>query len=349
MYDTLQQTKPGGISGLIGGGDRPGLRRLTPGRQFQPPQMPAQPGSAPNAPPQIQAPTGQTKGTVPGTAPQVTPPPPQAQPPAQAPPQQPPQQPGLNDGRMNIMGNLMQNPQSMGPQVQQQMYASMADQRDAALQDQQRQIRENMAARGIGDSGLSQYMNMQAGLSADSDLNSAMRDIQIAAARQNFSDQMNVANLAHQQQMGFGNQALSYAQLQNQIFDSDRNFRAQQAQSMYGLGAAGQGHQGQLLGGIAGLIGGGQSQQQQQMNRIYQWVANQYADPNVGAVTMQPYAPNPFLDYITAMDVANAGSGGGSPGAAIGSIGGAAIGGLTGGLPGAQLGAGVGGSVGALF
>ncbi len=121
--------------------------------------------------------------------------------------------PNTNQMRNNLLAQQLQTPQSMGPQVQQQLYKAQADETDKMLQDQTRQIREDASARGMQNAGATDYLVNQARMNRANTLSAALGDIQARAAVQNFADRNSVANMALQHQMGLGSQDIQQQRL----------------------------------------------------------------------------------------------------------------------------------------
>ncbi len=232
--------------------------------------------------------------------------------------------PDLNTARMQNMGalmapqnsaylqgananlnHIMRNPESMGAGVQAQIFNAAADARDRMLTDQQRQIKEGLAGTGMSNSGLQQSLLNQARSSRNTDLTDAMRQIYTQAATQNFQDRLNVAGLglkglqhqlnaansAYQQQQGLANTALQQQALQNEIFQSDRNYNSQLASMLASLGQQGMTNQIGLIGELGGLIGQGLGYQNSALSQILQQAYQSYAGPDYAPFG---YAPNEF-------------------------------------------------------
>jgi len=246
--------------------------------------------------------------------------------------------PDLNTARMQNMGalmapqnlaylqgananlnHIMRNPESMGAGVQAQIFNAAADSRDRMLADQQRQIKEGLAGTGMSNSGLQQSLLNQARSSRNTDLTDAMRQIYTQAATQNFQDRLNVAGLgqnqqglqlnaansAYQQQQGLANTALQQQALQNEIFQSDRNYNSQLASMLASLGQQGMTNQIGLIGELGGLIGQGLGYQNSALSQILQQAYQSYAGPDYAPFG---YAPNEFASSL----MQQSGGGGGS-------------------------------------
>ena len=246
--------------------------------------------------------------------------------------------PNLNTARMQNMGalmapqnsaylqgananlnHIMRNPESMGAGVQAQIFNAAADSRDRMLTDQQRQIKEGLAGTGMSNSGLQQSLLNQARSSRNTDLTDAMRQIYTQAATQNFQDRLNVAGLgqsqqglqanlansAYQQQQGLANIALQQQALQNEIFQSDRNYNSQLASMLASLGQQGMTNQIGLVGELGGLIGQGLGYQNSALSQILQQAYQSYAGPDYAPFG---YAPNEFASSL----MQQSGGGGGS-------------------------------------
>lgn len=272
--------------------------------------------------------------------------------------------PDLNTARMQNMGalmapqnlaylqgananlnHIMRNPESMGAGVQAQIFNAAADSRDRMLADQQRQIKEGLAGTGMSNSGLQQSLLNQARSSRNTDLTDAMRQIYTQAATQNFQDRLNVAGLgqsqqglqanlansAYQQQQGLANIALQQQALQNEIFQSDRNYNSQLASMLASLGQQGMTNQIGLVGELGGLIGQGLGYQNSALSQILQQAYQSYAGPDYAPFG---YAPNEFASSI--------GGGGGGSNAelwgALASSAGQVLGGPIGGAIGSYIG-----------
>ncbi len=236
--------------------------------------------------------------------------------------------PDLNTARMQNMGalmapqnsaylqgananlnHIMRNPESMGAGVQAQIFNAAADARDRMLTDQQRQIKEGLAGTGMSNSGLQQSLLNQARSSRNTDLTDAMRQIYTQAATQNFQDRLNVAGLgqnqqglqlnaansAYQQQQGLANTALQQQALQNEIFQSDRNYNSQLASMLASLGQQGMTNQIGLIGELGGLIGQGLGYQNSALSQILQQAYQSYAGPDYAPFG---YAPNEFASSL---------------------------------------------------
>lgn len=275
-----------------------------------------QPSPAP-APQPVQAPPVQQP-----VSQQTVVPPPQTQAvnTSQAPAQAPQT---LNDQRAGLMSNIMQNPMSMTPQVQQQMFQGIADTRDRAMADQQRQIREAMAARGLGNSGIQDKLMFDAQLARQGDLSAAQRDIGVAAAQTNFADQLNAANTAIQHQLGLGNAALQYDQYQNQLFNQDRDFYSQLAGQQYATSVQAQQQQQNMLNMFNMLVNSGMNYDAQQVGQILSLFGQQYTDPD----TMQ-MSPMRYMQWPSMQQGGGGGTGSSSDSMwdAIGQIGGSGLG-----------------------
>ena len=275
--------------------------------------------------------------------------------------------PNLNTARMQNMGalmapqnsaylqgananlnHIMRNPESMGAGVQAQIFNAAADSRDRMLADQQRQIKEGLAGTGMSNSGLQQSLLNQARSSRNTDLTDAMRQIYTQAATQNFQDRLNVAGLgqsqqglqanlansAYQQQQGLANIALQQQALQNEIFQSDRNYNSQLASMLASLGQQGMTNQIGLVGELGGLIGQGLGYQNSALSQILQQAYQSYAGPDYAPFG---YAPNEFASSL----MQQSGGGGGSNAELWGSLAGAAgqvLGGPIGGAIGSYIG-----------
>ena len=258
--------------------------------------------------------------------------------------------PDLNTARMQNMGalmapqnlaylqgananlnHIMRNPESMGAGVQAQIFNAAADSRDRMLADQQRQIKEGLAGTGMSNSGLQQSLLNQARSSRNTDLTDAMRQIYTQAAMQNFQDRLNVAGLgqsqqglqanlansAYQQQQGLANIALQQQALQNEIFQSDRNYNSQLASMLASLGQQGMTNQIGLVGELGGLIGQGLGYQNSALSQILQQAYQSYAGPDYAPFG---YAPNEFASSL----MQQSGGGGGSNAELWGSLAGSA-------------------------
>ena len=215
------------------------------------------------------------------------------------------------------LNHIMRNPESMGAGVQAQIFNAAADSRDRMLADQQRQIKEGLAGTGMSNSGLQQSLLNQARSSRNTDLTDAMRQIYTQAAMQNFQDRLNVAGLgqsqqglqanlansAYQQQQGLANTALQQQALQNEIFQSDRNYNSQLASMLASLGQQGMTNQIGLVGELGGLIGQGLGYQNSALSQILQQAYQSYAGPDYAPFG---YAPNEFASSLSG------GGGGGS-------------------------------------
>ena len=256
--------------------------------------------------------------------------------------------PNLNTARMQNMGalmapqnlaylqgananlnHIMRNPESMGAGVQAQIFNAAADSRDRMLADQQRQIKEGLAGTGMSNSGLQQSLLNQARSSRNTDLTDAMRQIYTQAAMQNFQDRLNVAGLgqsqqglqanlansAYQQQQGLANTALQQQALQNEMFQSDRNYNSQLASMLASLGQQGMTNQIGLVGELGGLIGQGLGYQNSALSQILQQAYQSYAGPDYAPFG---YAPNEFASSLIPQ------SGGGSNAELWGSLAGSA-------------------------
>lgn len=258
--------------------------------------------------------------------------------------------PNLNTARMQNMGalmapqnsaylqgananlnHIMHNPESMGAGVQAQIFNAAADARDRMLTDQQRQIKEGLAGTGMSNSGLQQSLLNQARSSRNTDLTDAMRQIYTQAATQNFQDRLNVAGLgqnqqglqlnaansAYQQQQGLANTALQQQALQNEIFQSDRNYNSQLASMLASLGQQGMTNQIGLIGELGNLIGQGLGYQNSALSQILQQAYQSYAGPDYAPFG---YAPNEFASSL----MQQSGGGGGSNADLWGSLAGSA-------------------------
>jgi len=258
--------------------------------------------------------------------------------------------PNLNTARMQNMGalmapqnsaylqgananlnHIMRNPESMGAGVQAQIFNAAADSRDRMLADQQRQIKEGLAGTGMSNSGLQQSLLNQARSSRNTDLTDAMRQIYTQAATQNFQDRLNVAGLgqnqqglqlnaansAYQQQQGLANTALQQQALQNEMFQSDRNYNSQLASMLASLGQQGMTNQIGLVGELGGLIGQGLGYQNSALSQILQQAYQSYAGPDYAPFG---YAPNEFASSL----MQQSGGGGSSNAELWGSLAGSA-------------------------
>lgn len=214
----------------------------------------------------------------------------------------------IDQGRVDLVQNLLANPESMSQAWQDLANKQFADQYDAQNQDMMRQARERLGASGLGDSGIAQDQAFRAGLARQSNLLGAKRDIAQQAALTNFNDRQQVANLALQHQLGIGQLGLQNAAFQNDVFNGDRNYQTQLANMMMNFGMQGQGQQSNLLGQLGGLVGSGLGYNDQILNLIYGQGMQRYASPDVSAVQQYSYAPNPYLEYLSAQ---NQGGGGG--------------------------------------
>jgi len=230
------------------------------------------------------------------------------------------------------LNHIMRNPESMGAGVQAQIFNAAADSRDRMLADQQRQIKEGLAGTGMSNSGLQQSLLNQARSSRNTDLTDAMRQIYTQAATQNFQDRLNVAGLgqsqqglqanlansAYQQQQGLANTALQQQALQNEIFQSDRNYNSQLASMLASLGQQGMTNQIGLVGELGGLIGQGLGYQNSALSQILQQAYQSYAGPDYAPFG---YAPNEFASSLMQQ---SGGGGGGSNAELWGSLAGSA-------------------------
>jgi len=220
-----------------------------------------------------------------------------------------PQNSGYLGGANANMNYLMANPESMGAGVQAQMFNAAADARDRMLTDQQRQIKEGLAAQGMGSSGLQANLMGQAQNARNSDLTDAIRNIYTQAATQNFQDRLNVAGLgqnqqglqlnaansAYQQQAGLGGLALQQQALANDIFQQDRNYNSQLASMLASLGQQGMSSNIGLMGEIGNLINSGLGYQNSALSQILQQAYQNYAGPDYAPFG---YAPNDFADVL---------------------------------------------------
>lgn len=214
----------------------------------------------------------------------------------------------VNAGRMNLLENILSNPESMTPEVINSMIGEVRDTRDARAQDMERRLKEQFAGRGIGESGVLDQLLMNENLAASQDIANAERGIRTDAARTNFNDRINAVNTALGQVLGVGDLRLKFEQLNNQQFNADRGFQMQLADALTQTGLIGQQQQSSLLGQMNALISSGMAWQDALKQAIMQAASQRYADPNVGAVQQTGYAPNPYLDLIAAQQ--NSGGGG---------------------------------------
>ncbi|MCC6798321.1 MAG: hypothetical protein IT366_24625 [Candidatus Hydrogenedentes bacterium] len=214
----------------------------------------------------------------------------------------------VNAGRMNLLENILSNPESMTPEVINSMIGEVRDTRDARAQDMERRLKEQFAGRGLGESGVLDQLLMNENLAASQDIANAERGIRTDAARTNFNDRINAVNTALGQVLGVGDLRLKFEQLNNQQFNADRGFQMQLADALTQTGLIGQQQQSSLLGQMNALISSGMAWQDALKQAIMQAASQRYADPNVGAVQQTGYAPNPYLDMIAAQQ--NSGGGG---------------------------------------
>ena len=213
----------------------------------------------------------------------------------------------IDAGRVDLVQNLLNNPESMSQDWQRVANQQFADAYDTRNQDQMRQMQERMASSGLGDSGIMQDQMFRGDLARQSNLLGAQRDISQQAALTNFGDRQQVANLALAHQLGIGNMGLQNAQFQNQMYNQDRQYNLQYAQALAGLGGQAQQQQSGLLGQLGGLIGSGLGYNDQLLNLIYGQGMQRYADPNVSAVPQTGYAPNPYLDFLASQNQQDSG------------------------------------------
>lgn len=231
----------------------------------------------------------------------------------------------IDAGRVNVVQGLLNNPESMSQEWQRIANQQIADTYDAGNADLRRQLQERMAANGLGDSGILQDQLFRGDLARQATLAGEGRNIAQQAALTNFNDRQQVANLALAHQLGIGNLGLQNAQFQNQMYNQDRQYNLQYANALAGLGGQAQQQQSGLLGQLGGLIGSGLGYNDQLLNLIYGQGMQRYADPNVSAVPMTGYAPNPYLDFLASQNQNQGGDSSGMWGAM-----GAALGGLAG-------------------
>ncbi|MCC6156123.1 MAG: hypothetical protein IT367_20325 [Candidatus Hydrogenedentes bacterium] len=235
--------------------------------------------------------------------------------------------PDLNAGRVDLLAQILNNPESMTPEVINSMISQVRDTRDLRAQDMERRLKEQFAGRGMGESGVLDQLLMNENLAASSDIANAERGIRTDAARTNFNDRINAVNTALGQALGMGELGLKYQSMNNQQFNADRNFQMQLADQLTQTGLIGQQQQSSLLGQMNALISSGMAWQDALKQAILQAANQRYADPNVGAVSQVGYAPNPYLDMIAAQN-ANSGGGGDTDWFNTAMQGGAALAGL---------------------
>ncbi len=168
-----------------------------------------------------------------------TPPPQPAAPPVQQKPDP------VNQAAQSNLLTLLKNPESMGRQVQNQMYAQVTDSRDRMLQDQQRQIREAMGAQGMQDSGLRYSLQNQAMNARNTDLTDALRNIATTAAQTNYGNRLNAAGVGLQYgNLGLGQQQLA---LQRELGLGGLGLQGRQLDIQRELGLGGLGLEGRGL------------------------------------------------------------------------------------------------------
>lgn len=214
----------------------------------------------------------------------------------------------LNGQRVDLMSQILSNPESMTPEVINSMVAQMRDSRDLRAQDMQRRLKEEYAGRGMGESGVLDRLLFDESLAANADIVNAERGIRTDAARTNFNDRINSVNTALQQALGMGGLALQFQNMTNQQFNQDRNFQLQLADAMTQTGLIGQQQQSSLLAQMNALISGGMSWQEALKQSIQQAAYMRYADPNVGAVAQVGEASNPYLQYMASQQTGGGGS-----------------------------------------
>lgn len=232
----------------------------------------------------------------------------------------------IDAGRVDLVQNLLNNPESMSQEWQRIANQQVADTYDSNNADLRRQLQERMGAAGLGDSGILQDQLFRGDLARQATLAGEGRNIAQQAALTNFNDRQQVANLALQHQLGIGGLGLQNAEFQNSMYNQDRQYQMQLAQMMANLGGQAQQQQSSLLGQLGGLIGSGLGYNDQLLNLIYGQGMQRYADPNVSAVPQTGYAPNPYLDFLASQNQGGGGGDGsswsdwGAAGQAVGSI-----------------------------
>lgn len=201
------------------------------------------------------------------------------------------QQPSIDSGRVAILQQLLANPQSFSPQVQQQIMQGLTDTSNQQLQGQMRGINEDAAARGLSMSGIPVAMGQQAYDTSNANLMNAQRQLGSQAALQNFQDMGNTANLALNQQTQMGQNQLAYQNMQNQMFDSDRNYNTNLANQQYQLGSNGQNSQLSMLSNLLNQSTGAQSTGLNQLSQLMNLLGQQYG--NIGQTQqLQPFNVN---------------------------------------------------------
>ena len=201
----------------------------------------------------------------------------------------------LNAGRVGVLSNMLQNPESLGVDAQAGILQGYKDERDKAYLDEQRQIREMFGGAGTGNSGVQDKLMMDATLGRSADISGAKRDIGVEAARTNFNDRINAANTGLGHQLGMGQAALDYDKYQQDLVDKDRAYSMQLANQLFGTGVNAQQQQQNLLGGLGSLTAAGTSHQQGALARIWQQLMSRYANPDVSTAQQYSYAANPYL------------------------------------------------------
>lgn len=193
----------------------------------------------------------------------------------------------INDGRTQLLQQLLANPTSFTPQVQQQIMQGLTGQADLNLQGQMRSINEDAAARGLSQSGIPIQSGMQAYDARNSNLMDAQRQLGSQAALQNFQDMGNTANLALNQQTQMGQNAMNYQQMQNNQFNEDRSYGINLANQQYQLGSAGRNDQLGYLTNLLNLSQGGQTNDQNQINWLTNLIQNQYRNVDANSQLQQ--------------------------------------------------------------
>ncbi len=192
----------------------------------------------------------------------------------------PPEQPyDINQGRVDLLAQILQNPDAISPEIQRLMYQGIADKAALGEQDAIRQLQETMGARGLGDSGIQSDQIRRVLMGTERNLGEAQRDIGIAAAETNWQSRMDAMNAALGHQLGMGQATLDWQQFANQLGQQDWQRQYDTGEAIANWGGRQQQMQMQVLGLAGQLTESGIGYSQEMERWLFDTIAMSYLPP----------------------------------------------------------------------
>lgn len=142
-----------------------------------------------------------------------------------------PNQQGLNSQQNNLVNSILQNPETLNPNVLAQMKGAQKDEALAMQRQLQQGYDQNNAARGTLGGGFAQAQQGQLANNAVNSILTGNRNLDVQAAQTNRADQLNALNASEQigqGQMGRSTQGYG-AQLAGQQAQAGQNFQGFQS------------------------------------------------------------------------------------------------------------------------